>query len=116
MGYEGVEFYSPYFAWKPEYAKKFANCSMTKVKCYSTHNGSNPTRRGHSQGDGVEPDPRRQVHRARERGQPQGLDGWKKVADLLNAGNEKFAAAGMTPDITTTRRSLNRSTANGPSK
>jgi len=40
MGYEGVEFYSPYTAWKPEYAKEVRKLlDDLNIKCLSTHNG-----------------------------------------------------------------------------
>ena len=40
MGYQCVEFYSPYFTWKPEYAKEVRKLlDDNNVKCYSTHNG-----------------------------------------------------------------------------
>jgi sugar phosphate isomerase/epimerase len=42
MGYEVVEFYSPYFQWTPAYAKEVrALMDSLNIKCLSTHNGRN---------------------------------------------------------------------------
>ncbi len=42
MGYDGVEFFSPYFAWTPEYAKEVRKLlDDLGIVCYSTHNGAN---------------------------------------------------------------------------
>src|SRR5262245_64527131 len=42
MGYEVVEFFSPYYDWKPEYAKEVRKLlDDLKIRCLSTHNGSN---------------------------------------------------------------------------
>src|SRR5690242_5508208 len=40
IGYEVVEFYSPYFKWTPVYAKEVrARMDDLGLRCYSTHNG-----------------------------------------------------------------------------
>jgi len=40
MGYEVVEFYSPYSKWKPPYAKDVrTQMDDLGLRCYSTHNG-----------------------------------------------------------------------------
>src|SRR6476659_11345999 len=40
MGYEVVEFYSPYFKWTAPYAKDVrAQMDDLGLRCYSTHNG-----------------------------------------------------------------------------
>src|SRR3954453_14507064 len=40
MGYECVEFYSPYYDWTPEDVKKVrTQLDTLKLRCYSTHNG-----------------------------------------------------------------------------
>src|SRR3990170_4392719 len=42
MGYQVVEFYSPYYQWTPAYAKEVrALLDELGVKCMSTHNGAN---------------------------------------------------------------------------
>ncbi len=41
MGYEVVEFYSPYFDWTPEAAKDVRKLlDDLGIKCHSTHNGA----------------------------------------------------------------------------
>ena len=40
MGYQGVEFYSPYFDWTTDYAKEVRKLlDDLGIRCYSTHNG-----------------------------------------------------------------------------
>ena len=42
MGYEVVEFYSPYAGWTPAYAKEVRKLlDNLNIKCLSTHNGRN---------------------------------------------------------------------------
>src|ERR671919_79206 len=42
MGYEVVEFYSPYYSWTPERAKEVRKLlDDLGIKCPSTHNGAN---------------------------------------------------------------------------
>jgi sugar phosphate isomerase/epimerase len=97
MGYEVVEFYSPYTSWTTDYAKEIRGLmDELKIRCLSTHNDM----RSFS-GDGLA----KAVELNRiigsryivmaSAGTPQGLDGWKKVADTLTAADEKFAAAGI---------------------
>ncbi len=41
MGYQVVEFYAPYFAWKPDYAKEVRKTlDDSGLRCLSTHNGN----------------------------------------------------------------------------
>lgn len=40
MGYQCVEFFSPYFEWTPDYAKQVrSQLDDLGIRCYSTHNG-----------------------------------------------------------------------------
>lgn len=97
MGYEGVEFFSPYFSWTSDYAKEVRKLlDDVGMKCYSTHNSSNS----------FAPE---NVDKAIElnrilgskyivmasAGKVEGLDGWKKVAELLDRGAEKMKPAGI---------------------
>lgn len=97
MGYECVEFYSPYLSWKPEQAKDMRKLlDDLNVRCYSTHNGQNAF-----SGDTLK--------RATELNQIIGskyivmasanrvsnMDGWKAVADLLSSADEKLKADGL---------------------
>ena len=97
MGYEGVEFYSAYYAWKPDYAKEVRKLlDDLKLPCASTHNGANafaPENIAKS----IELN---QILGSKfivmaSAGKVDGIDGWKKVADQLNQGAAKFKTAGM---------------------
>src|ERR1700694_3532250 len=42
MGYEVVEFFSPYYAWTPDYAREVRKLmDDLGIRCNSTHNGAN---------------------------------------------------------------------------
>jgi len=93
-GYQGVEFFAPYMQWTAAQTKDVRKLlDDLGMKCYSTHNGPNSFTT--------------QVDKAIElngilgsnfivcasAGKVVGLDGWKKVADMLNGGAEKMKAA-----------------------
>lgn len=97
MGYEGVEFYAPYFEWTADYAREVRKLlDDLRITCYSTHNSARS----------FAPE---NLSRAIElngilgssfvvmasAGRVEGLDGWKSVADTLNRASEKLTAAGM---------------------
>lgn len=97
MGYENVEFYSPYFSWTADQAKEVRKLlDSLGITCLSTHNGASS----------FAPE---NLDKAIElnsvlgckyivmagAGRVEGLDGWKVVAEKLNAGADKFKTAGM---------------------
>jgi len=97
MGYEGVEFYAPYFDWKPEYAKDVRKLlDELGMRCFSTHNDAKS----------FTPD---SLPRAIELNQILGskhivmasagktgnLEGWKSVAKTLNAAAAKLKPLGL---------------------
>lgn len=99
MGYDCVEFFSPYTQWTPEKAREVRKqMDDLGIKCLSTHNGANMF-----SGD--------QMDRAVElntilgsryiimasAGRVEGLDGWKGVAEKLNAAAAKMKPAGIRP-------------------
>jgi sugar phosphate isomerase/epimerase len=97
MGYQGVEFYSPYMQWTPEFARDVRKAlDETKMKCWSTHNGANSFAPENIQKaidlNGILGS--RYIVMA-SAGKVDGLDGWKKVADTLTQGQEKLKAAKM---------------------
>jgi len=97
MGYEGVEFYSPYFEWTSEYAKQVRQVlDEVKLKCWSTHNSASAFDPANLQKvidlNGIIGS---KVAVMASAGRVEGLDGWKKVADKLTAGQEKLKTAGM---------------------
>jgi sugar phosphate isomerase/epimerase len=97
MGYEGVEFFAPYFQWTPDYAKEVRKLlDDLGIRCYSTHNSPRAF-----EGDGVE----RAIELNKilgsgyvimaSAGKVENLDGWKKVAERLNQAAEKMKPAGL---------------------
>lgn len=95
MGYQCVEFFSPYFDWTPAYAKEVRKLlDDLGMPCYSTHNSFKS----------FEP---ANIPKAIElnsilgckhvvmasAGKVEGLDGWKKVADRLNEAAAKMKSA-----------------------
>jgi sugar phosphate isomerase/epimerase len=97
MGYQCVEFYSPYMRWTPQQAKDVrALLDELNLRCYSTHNGENSFH-----GDTMQ--------HAAELNQIIGskyivmasanrvtsLDGWKAVANTLSEAAEKLKSQGL---------------------
>ena len=97
MGYDVVEFYSPYTEWSIEQAKEMRKLmDDLKIKCLSTHNGSRSFA-AENVGKTMELNQilgSKQVVMA-SAGKVQNLDGWKKVADVLNEAGMKLKSGGM---------------------
>lgn len=97
MGYQGVEFYSPYFDWTPDYAKQVRKLlDDLGIRCFSTHNDSKSFEPEHT-ARAIELN---QIIGSKfivmaSAGEITTLDGWKKVAEQLDAGAEKMKAAGL---------------------
>jgi len=97
MGYEGLEFYAPYFAWTEAQAKDIRKLlDELKIRCFSTHNDSDYFSRDKLQqaqelnlilGS-------KYMVMASSHAKP-GLDGWREVADTLNAAAEKLQRDGL---------------------
>jgi sugar phosphate isomerase/epimerase len=97
MGYEGVEFFSPYFSWTPSYAKEVRKLQDDLgIRCFSTHNDASSLT--------AENLPRaielNQIIGSKfivmaSSGDIKGSDHWKIVADRLNQAAEKTKAAGL---------------------
>jgi len=98
MGYEVVEFYSPYFKWTPPFAKEVrAQLDDLGVRCYSTHNGfesfSSPDNLAHA----IELN---QILGARylvlaSAPNPKGVEGWKGLCEKLTAAVEQLKPHGL---------------------
>jgi len=97
LGYEGVEFYSPYMEWTPDYAKQVRKLlDDVGMKCFSTHNGANSF-------DADKIDKAVELNNIigskfivmASAGRVQGRDGWKTMAEKLSSGAEKFKASGI---------------------
>lgn len=97
MGYQCVEFYSPYYDWTEAQAKHMRKLlDDLGVRCYSTHNGE----------DYFSKD---KISKARDlnltlgtkymvmaSSNPKpGIDGWKAIADELNSAADFLAPAGL---------------------
>jgi sugar phosphate isomerase/epimerase len=97
MGYQGVEFYAPYFEWPEEQTKRMRKLlDELGIRCFSTHNDSSSMNAAN-------------IQKARDRnlilgsryvvmasaGSVSGLDGWKAVADALNFAAEQLEKAGL---------------------
>jgi len=97
LGYECVEFYSPYYDWTLDYAKDVRKeLDTLGVRCYSTHNGPKSfTPEGI--GKAIELNQAlgtRYVVLAHP-GEVKDIDGWKRVAEMLNKANETLAGNGL---------------------
>ena len=97
LGYECVEFYAPYFEWSEDQTKRMRKLlDDLGVKCYSTHNNEEYLSA-------------KNLDRVRDLNSILGcryvvqswsdpkthLDGWKAVADNLNAVSEKLEGSGL---------------------
>jgi sugar phosphate isomerase/epimerase len=99
LGYETVEFYSPYYSWTAETAKEVRKLlDDLGIRCPSTHNGA--------QALSPEGLPKaielNQILGSRHivmasAGKVSGADGWKGIADRLSAAAEKLKPLGMAP-------------------
>lgn len=97
MGYEVVEFFSPYYQWTPEYAKEVRKLlDDLKIKCLSTHNGANAfTPEGLGKAIELNQILGSKTIVMASAGRVQGIDGWKGVAEKLTAAQEKLKPLGM---------------------
>lgn len=97
MGYEGVEFFAPYFQWTPDYAKEVRKLlDELGIRCFSTHNSPRAF-----EAEGIE----RAIELNKilgsgfvimaSAGKVENLDGWKRVADTLNQAAAKMKPAGL---------------------
>jgi len=99
MGYQAVEFYAPYFEWTETQAKETRKLlDDVGMRCYSTHNNA----------DYLDP---KNINRARDLNlilgskyvvlawsDPKtGADGWKAIADKLNAAAETLGPSSLKP-------------------
>jgi len=97
MGYQGLEFYAPYFTWTESQAQDVRKLlDELKIRCFSTHNDSN-----YFSGDKLQH--ARQLNlilgskymvMASSRDVP-GLDRWREVANTLNTAATKLDPHGL---------------------
>jgi sugar phosphate isomerase/epimerase len=97
MGYQGVEFYAPYFEWTEGQTKEMRRLlDDLGIRCFSTHNDSAyltkenlPKARDYNLILGS-----KYVVMASADPKP-GIDGWKEVAATLNSAAEQLAPSGL---------------------
>jgi sugar phosphate isomerase/epimerase len=101
MGYEVVEFFSPYYQWTPEYAKEVRKLlDDLGIRCPSTHNSANVFAPD-ALGKAIELN---KILGAKyivmaSPGKVTGLDGWKGVADRLSQAAEKLRPLGLLAGV-----------------
>src|SRR5215470_717940 len=96
-GYQGLEFYAPYYDWTPQQAKGMRKLlDDLGVRCFSTHNDS-----GYFAADKI--DHAREVNLIlgskymvmASSHEGATADAWKQVADNLNNASDKLSADGL---------------------
>jgi len=98
LGYEVVEFYSPYFKWTPVYAKDVrAQMDDLGLRCYSTHNGFESFTPGENMAHAIELN---QILGARyvvlASAGAKGVEGWKELCGKLATAVEQLAPHGLS--------------------
>jgi len=97
MGYQVVEFYSPYFSWTPDQAKEVRKLlDDLGIRCLSTHNGgASYTAEGLPKAIELNQIIGSTSIVMASPGKVAGLDGWKALAGQLTAVAEKLRPLGM---------------------
>src|ERR1700685_4456248 len=97
MGYQCVEFFSPYYDWTPDEAKQVRKeVNDLGVRCYSTHNGLQSfTPEGLEKA--IELNKILDAHYIvlAHPGKVSTLDEWKHIVDVLNKANHQMSAEGL---------------------
>jgi sugar phosphate isomerase/epimerase len=97
MGYQGVEFYAPYFEWTESQTKQMRKLlDDLVIRCFSTHNDSSylsPEKIGRARDMNLILGSK-YVVMAWSDPKP-GLDGWKAIADSLNFAAEQLESSGL---------------------
>lgn len=100
MGYEVVEFYSPYVNWSLPYAKEVRTLMEDSgLRCYSTHNPMESFKPGESMAKAIELNQilgARYLILASAPGGTQGLEGWKKLCGQLTEAAEELKPHGLS--------------------
>jgi sugar phosphate isomerase/epimerase len=97
MGYQVVEFFSPYFSWTLDQAKETRKLlDDLGIRCNSTHNGMNAfTPDGLSKAIELNSALGVKYVVLASAGRVNGLDGWKQLGDRLSQAMEKLRPAGL---------------------
>jgi sugar phosphate isomerase/epimerase len=97
MGYDGVEFFAPYYDWTLDYAKEVRKLlDDLGIRCFSTHNGAKSfTADGLPHAIELNQAIGSKFIVMASPGRVQGLDGWKTVAETLNRASEQLRPLGL---------------------
>jgi sugar phosphate isomerase/epimerase len=97
MGYQCVEFFAPYYAWTPDYAKQVrTELDGLGIRCYSTHNGLQSfTPDGIAKAIELNKILGARYIVLAHPGKVSGLDDWKRVAGTLNTANNTLKGQGL---------------------
>ncbi|MGB9434438.1 MAG: sugar phosphate isomerase/epimerase [Candidatus Acidiferrum sp.] len=97
MGYQGLEFYAPYFEWTHAQAKEMKKLmDDLGIRCFSTHNDASYLNKEHIQ-NAIDLNLNlgsKYVVMASSQPKP-GLDGWKEIADALNFAADRLGGSGL---------------------
>src|ERR1700732_1716621 len=97
MGYQGVEFYAPYFEWSESQTKQMRKLlDNLGIRCFSTHNDSSylsPEKIGRARDMNLILGSKYIVMASSD--PKSGLDGWKAVAEALNSAADQLELSGL---------------------
>src|SRR3979411_1059727 len=97
MGYQGVEFYAPYFEWSEIQTKQMRKLlDDLGIRCFSTHNDSaylSAEKIGRARDMNLILGSKYVVMASSD--PKPGLDGWKAVADALNLAADQLEPSGL---------------------
>src|SRR3984957_4395844 len=99
MGYEVVDFFSPYYAWTPAQTKEMRKLlDDLGIKCLSTHNDAkNFLPENLSKTAELNQILGSKYAVMASAGRPQGTAGWTAVAETLNRAADSWKSAGLRP-------------------
>src|ERR1700720_2774083 len=97
MGYQGVEFYAPYFEWSESQTRQMRKLlDDLGIRCFSTHNDSSyfsPEKIGRARDMNLILGSKYVVMASAD--PKPGPDGWKAVADVLNLAADRLESSGL---------------------
>jgi len=96
-GYQGLEFYAPYYQWTPAEGKDMRKLlDDLGIRCFSTHNDSTffaPDKLGHARELNLILGSKYIVMSSSHESSSE--DGWKRVAGILNESSQHIASDGL---------------------
>jgi sugar phosphate isomerase/epimerase len=97
MGYQVVEFYSPYYEWSEDYARQIRKLmDDLGIRCNSTHNNPQSfSAAGIEKAIDLNKILGAKFIVMASAGRVTGIDGWKNLGGTLSQAAEKFRAAGL---------------------